>query len=54
MCFVDRNRSGDGYSVANSDYERFANVLSRFEAAELLGTAKAKDSLQVLHAPGSP
>eukprot|EP00903_Cladosiphon_okamuranus_P012638 g11823.t1 len=36
-----------GYNVANSEYQRFSNVLSRFEAEKTVGTSKANDSLQV-------
>lgn len=36
-----------GYNVANSEYQRFSNVLARFEADNVVGTSKAKDSLQV-------
>lgn len=36
-----------GYNVANSEYQRFSNVLARFEAEKMVGTSKAKDSLQV-------
>lgn len=39
--------SNDGYNVANSEYQRFSNLLARFEVEKMVGTSKAKDSLQV-------
>ncbi|CAM9875382.1 unnamed protein product, partial [Ectocarpus fasciculatus] len=46
-----------GYNVVNSEYGRFANVLARFEADKMVGTSKARESVQVnwtkFSAPGS-
>lgn len=40
-------RSQDEYNVTNSEYQRFSNVLSHFEDKSIVGTTKARDSLQV-------
>ena len=33
--------------MGNSEYTRFSNVLSRFENDKIVGTVKARDSIQV-------
>ena len=40
-------RSAGKYNVGNSEYTRFSNVLSRFETDNIVGTMKARDSIQV-------
>lgn len=39
------------YNVVKSEYQRFSNVLSKFEAEKTVGTSKANDSLQVMLCP---
>ena len=40
-------RSAGKYNVSNSEYTRFSNVLQRFENDKIVGTIKARDSIQV-------
>lgn len=46
-CLSLRFRRRDGYNVVNSEYGRFSNVLARFEADKMVGTSKARESVQV-------